>query len=251
MARLDQLLVVRGLVPSRTRAAALISDGHVSVAGRVVTKPATKVATDAQITVGDADHYVSRAAHKLIGALDQLDLHPYGTVLDAGASTGGFTQVLLERGVDHVHAMDVGHDQLHQTIRKDPRVTAREGINLRGLTLADVGSPVDWIVADLSFISLTLVLQPLLSVLAPTGQALLMVKPQFEVGRSKLGSGGIVRNPDDREAAITSVIAAAAALGWPCHGRATSPLPGEHGNTEEFVWLTRSGRSTRAPILIP
>lgn len=244
MERLDHLLAVRGLAPSRTRAAALVVDGHVSVAGRIITKPATKVDSDAPIVVDQPDHYVSRAAHKLIGALDRLDLHPYGTVVDAGASTGGFTQVLLERDVDRVHAMDVGHDQLHPLIRADPRVVVREGLNLRDLTLADVGSPVDWLVADLSFISLTLVLEPLLAVLAPTGQALVMVKPQFEVGRAKLGSGGIVRDPDDREAAITGVIEAAAALGWSCHGRATSPLPGEHGNTEEFVWLTR----TVAPV---
>lgn len=252
MVRLDQALVARGLAPSRTRAAALITDGHVRVGGRPVTKPGARVGDDDDIELDHTDHYVSRAAHKLIGALDALELRPYGRALDAGASTGGFTQVLLERGVTHVHAVDVGHDQLHPSIREDPRVSVHERFHLRDLTLALVDdTPLDWLVADVSFISLTKILEPLFGVLAEHGQALLMVKPQFEVGRTRLGAGGVVRAEDDREQAIAGVISAADELGWTCRARTSSPVPGEYGNREEFVWMTRTVPSPRPPILNP
>jgi len=238
--RLDQALVERELAPSRTRAAALIAAGVVTVDGEVATKAAAKVPPGAAVVVTAPDPYVSRAAHKLIGALDAFDATPSGRALDAGASTGGFTQVLLERGADLVYAIDVGHGQLHPLVRDDARVVVREGLNLRDLTVADVGGqPVDWLVADVSFISLTLLLAPLLAVLAPDGTAVIMVKPQFEVGRGGLDSRGVVREPALRTAAIERVLAVAGDLGWDCVRRAASTLPGEYGNTEEFVQLGR------------
>lgn len=243
--RLDQALVDRGLAPSRTRAAALVAAGSVTVDGEVATKPARRVRPDDAIVVTATDRYVSRAAHKLLGALAALDLHPYGRALDAGASTGGFSQVLLERGATRVYAVDVGHDQLHPMIRNDPRVTVREGLNLRDLRLSDLDdAPVDWLVADVSFISLTLLVAPLLATLTVDGTALLMVKPQFEVGRAGLDDRGVVRNPELRAAGIDQVVAAAADLGWVCHARVASTLPGEYGNREEFVHLRRDGRRT-------
>lgn len=246
--RLDQELADRGLAGSRTKAAALVVGGHVTVAGVVATKPSTKVAEDTILAVTTVDRYVSRAAHKLNGALDTFGLAPAGRALDAGASTGGFSQVLLERGVTLVYAVDVGHDQLHPLVRDDQRVEVRERLNLRDLRLTDLDdSPVDWVVADVSFISLTLLLRPLFDVLAPHGQAVLMVKPQFEVGRAALGPRGVVRSEADRERAIATVIDAAADLGWSCAARAPSPLPGEYGNREEFLHLVRDS----TPILNP
>ena len=239
--RLDQALTERGLAASRTRAAALVAGGHVTVDGAVATKPAAKVDDDTELAVTTADRYVSRAAHKLNGALDAFDLHPEGRALDAGASTGGFSQVLLDRGVPRIYAVDVGHDQLHPLVRDDPRVVVRERLNLRDLRLSDLDdAPVDWLVADVSFISLTLLLSPLLAVLDRHGHAVLMVKPQFEVGRAVLGPRGVVRSESDRTSAITGVVDAAADLGWRCAARAPSPLPGEYGNREEFLHLVRA-----------
>lgn len=236
--RLDQQLAERGLADSRTRAAALVRAGQVLVDGAVTTKPSARVADHADLTVTGDDGYVSRAAHKLNGALDTFGLTPSGRVLDAGASTGGFSQVLLERGVTRVYAVDVGHDQLHPRLRDDPRVAVRERLNLRNLRLADLdGDAVDWLVADVSFISLTLLLRPLLAVLTGQGQAVVMVKPQFEVGRAALGPRGVVRSEVDRARAIDRVVATADALGWRCAARTASSLPGEHGNREEFVHL--------------
>lgn len=237
--RLDQALVVRGLARSRSRAAELIADGHVRVDGVQVDKPSSAVRPDAVI-VADPDPYVSRAAYKLAGALDDSRTVVAGRVLDAGASTGGFTQVLLERDADRVYAVDVGHGQLDPIVRADPRVEVREGLNLRDLTLADVdGRPVDLVVADVSFISLRLLVGPLLSVLGPAGTALLMVKPQFEVGRERLGKGGVVRSERDRTQAVDRVVAAARALGWYEEWRGDSRLPGPAGNVETFLRLRR------------
>ncbi|MFW6599525.1 TlyA family RNA methyltransferase [Propionibacteriaceae bacterium Y2011] len=236
--RLDRELVARGLATSRTRAAALITAGVVTVAGRPVTRPAAPVSGADEVVVTQPDPYVSRAAHKLLGALTELGLSPYGRALDAGASTGGFSQVLLEAGVRHVYAVDVGHGQLHPTIRDDPRVSVHERLHLRELTLAHVeGDPVDWLVADVSFISLTLLLEPMLAVLRPDGHALVMVKPQFEVGRDRLGPGGVVRDEGLRAEAVDAVVAEAVRLGWDCTARARSVLPGESGNAEEFIHL--------------
>jgi 23S rRNA (cytidine1920-2'-O)/16S rRNA (cytidine1409-2'-O)-methyltransferase len=235
--RLDQELLRRGLVASRSKAAAAISTGQVKVDGRVVTKPALKVSADVAITL-TADPYVSRAAHKLLGALRESQTEVPARVLDAGASTGGFTQVLLEAGAERVYAVDVGHGQLALSLANDPRVRSWEGVNLRDLTLDFVeGEAVDLIVADVSFISLKLILSPMLAVLKPTGRALLLVKPQFEVGRKGLNSQGVVTNAKLREQAVDAVVAAAATLGWPSPWRAPSPLPGESGNIEYFIQL--------------
>lgn len=241
--RLDKLLVDRDLVRSRTRAQALVSDGQVSVDGVVVDKPNKDVREDARIEVID-DGWVSRAAHKLLGALDGSGVEVHGRALDAGASTGGFTQVLLARGVDQVYAVDVGHGQLDESLREDPRVVVREGLNLRDLTLADVGGePVDVVTADVSFISLTLVMEPILSVLKPDGVAILLVKPQFELGKkTRKVKGGVVRSESLRAEAIQGVVDEGYRLGWMPTWQADSILPGQDGNVERILILVRRDR---------
>lgn len=239
MTRLDVALVELGLVSSRSRAQALIAAGHVQVDGVVARKPAEHVTSANRLEVSDAG-WVSRAAYKLMGALDDAGVAVPGRVLDAGASTGGFTQVALDRGAELVFAVDVGHDQLAPAIRDDPRVEVREGLNLRDLTLADLdGAPVELVVADVSFISLTMILEPLVSVVVPTGDVVVLVKPQFEVGRARLGPGGVVRSEADRQRAIDQVSAAAQALGWSEQWRGDSRLAGESGNVEAFLHLRR------------
>ncbi len=237
--RLDQSLLARGLVRSRSQAQALILAGEVRVDGVVVTKPAAVVPPGASLTA-TTDHYVSRAAHKLIGALDELGLElDGGRALDAGSSTGGFTQVLLERGCAGVYAVDVGTDQLAASLRADPRVVVHEQTNLRDLTLDHVGGePVDLTVADVSFISLTLLVAPLAAVTRPGGRMLLMVKPQFEVGRDRLGRGGVVRDPALHTEAVEAVLSAARDCGWHALGACRSRLPGPAGNQEFFVLLS-------------
>lgn len=240
-ARLDQELVRRGLARSRGQAADAIRAGEVRVNGRRASKPATTVEASDDLVVDAPDHYVSRAAHKLLGALDDAGLSVAGRVLDAGASTGGFTQVALERGADLVYAVDVGHGQLVDALRNDPRVVVHEGLNLRDLTLAEVGGePVDLVVGDVSFISLKLLLAPLFGVLAPDGSALLLVKPQFEVGRGGLDGQGVVRDEAVRVRCVDEVVAEAAGLGRDELWRGPSRTPGASGNQEWFVLL--SGR---------
>jgi len=235
--RLDLELVARRLAPSRGRAQAMILDGQVTVDGRPAGKVAELVETSAVI-VAAGDGYVSRAAYKLTGALDDLGLAPQGRALDAGSSTGGFTQVLLERGCIEVTSVDVGTDQLAPLLRRDPRVRVREQTNLRDLTLAHVGGePVDLTVADVSFISLTMILGPLAAVTAARGSMLVMVKPQFEVGRERLGKGGVVREPELHRAAVAAVVASAAEHGWWPRAAVASRLPGPAGNREFFLWL--------------
>lgn len=237
--RLDRALVERELVRSRTQAARLIAEGRVRVDGRPETRASHDVAAGA-VLEADVDEWVSRAARKLLAALADSGTAVPGRVLDAGASTGGFTQVCLERGAEVVYAVDVGHGQLASVVRQDPRVVVREGLNLRHLTIDDVGGqPVDLIVGDVSFISLRLLLAPLVGVLAPDGAALLLVKPQFEVGRERLGPGGVVRDDALREEAVTKVIADAANHGLECDWRGRSALPGTNGNVEFFVRLIR------------
>lgn len=237
--RLDRALVARGLARSRTHAQSMIASGRVAVTGRATVRASLEV-SDADEILIEPDPYVSRAAHKLLGALDDSLTPVPPRVLDAGASTGGFTQVLLERGAARVYAVDVGHDQLAAQVRRDPRVVVHERTNLRDLTLAHVeGHPVDLVVADVSFISLTLLLRPLLDVLDPDGTALLMVKPQFEVGRGHLGPHGVVTDPAERERAVSGVLAAAGILGWTCEWTGLSRLPGPAGNVEVFVRLRR------------
>ncbi len=244
--RLDAELVRRGLARSREHATELVAAGRVRVQGAVATKPATQVTTDVAVVVSeDAERpdYVSRGGHKLAGALAAFG--PAGLrvtgrrCLDAGASTGGFTDVLLRAGAAQVVAVDVGYGQLAWRIRSDERVRVHDRTNVRELTPELVGGPVDLVVGDLSFISLSLVLDALLGVTAPDGDLALMVKPQFEVGKDRVGKGGVVRDPALRAEAVRAVADAAAARGWGARGVATSPLPGPSGNVEFFLWLRR------------
>ncbi len=240
--RLDRALVEAGLARSRAQASEAVRDGRVRINGVVATRPAQPVGDHDRVELAGADHYVSRAAHKLAGALVASGVAVPPRVLDAGASTGGFTQVLLEAGAERVYAVDVGHDQLVPGLRDDPRVVVRERLNLRDLTPADLdGEPVDLVVGDVSFISLTLLLAPLFAVLRPDGAALLLVKPQFEVGRAGLDDRGVVRDDALRERAVAGVVEAAAALGWHLAWRGESGLPGESGNREYFVHFVRVG----------
>lgn len=235
-ARLDVELAVRGLARSRSHARELIDGGRVLVNGRPARKASRMIGAHDQLSLTQTDPYVSRAAYKLIGALDELAIDVPPLALDAGASTGGFTQVLLERGCRHVIAIDVGHDQLDPLLRNDPRVTSFDGTNLRDLDLQLIGGrPVDLVVADVSFISLTLLLGPLTSVISPGGSLLAMIKPQFEVGRGLLGKGGVVRSDQLRRDAVRAVVSAAAASGWRPVSAARSRLPGPSGNVEYFV----------------
>jgi len=218
----------------------MISAGQVVVNGAVVERPGDRVARSADIRA-PINRYVSRGADKLIGALDDLELEVAGRALDAGASTGGFTQVLLDRGCAEVIAVDVGSEQLAPVLRDDPRVRLHERTNLRELQLDHVGGvPVDQVVTDVSFISLTLLIGPLVSVTRDDGWLLLLVKPQFEVGRELLGKDGVVRTPAHHLLALTKVITAAAELGWQCVAAVPSRLLGAAGNREFFVLLRRS-----------
>jgi 23S rRNA (cytidine1920-2'-O)/16S rRNA (cytidine1409-2'-O)-methyltransferase len=240
--RLDIELVARGLARSRAQARELISGGHVRVDGIIARRPATKIDAGSLLEA-PTDPYVSRAAHKLAGVLDDLGLVVPERALDAGASTGGFTQVLLERGCRQVYAVDVGTDQLAEQLRADPRVRSWQRTNLRDLTLAHVdGVPVDLVVADVSFISLTMLIAPLIRVTKADGELLLLVKPQFEVGRQRLGAGGVVRDESLRQHAVDGVVATAEAHGWSAAATVPSRILGGTGNTELFVLLRRRDR---------
>lgn len=244
--RLDAELVRRGLARSRDQARSLIAEGRVAVGGIAATKPATAVTTDAAVVVRDrasGEEYASRGGHKLAGALDvfePLGLRVAGRrCLDAGASTGGFTDVLLRRGAARVLAVDVGYGQLAWSLRQDERVEVIDRTNVRELSLERLGAPVDVVTCDLSFISLRLVLPALTSVCTPDGDLVVMVKPQFEVGRERLGKGGVVRDPELRAEAVRGVAIDAYRLGWGTREAAPSPLPGPAGNVEYFLWLRR------------
>ena len=244
-ARLDAELVRRGLARSREQAAELIAAGRVAISGQVASKPATQVARDAPVTVADdaeaGPQYVSRGGHKLAGALAAFTgLTVAGKrCLDAGASTGGFTDVLLRAGAARVVAADVGYGQLAWSLQTDERVTVLDRVNVRSLDLALVAPPPSVVVADLSFISLSLVLPALVACAAPDADFALMVKPQFEVGKGRVGAGGVVRNPEDRAAAVRSVCDTAWSLGLGVRGVTASSLPGPSGNVEYFVWFQR------------
>jgi 23S rRNA (cytidine1920-2'-O)/16S rRNA (cytidine1409-2'-O)-methyltransferase len=241
--RLDAELVRRGLARSREHASQLIADGRVTVRGTVAGKPATAVETDAPVVVRDLDNdpgWASRGAHKLLGALEKFPVEVDGRrCLDAGASTGGFTDVLLRRGAREVVAADVGRGLLVWRLQTDDRVVVRDKTNVRALTQEETGGPVDLVVADLSFISLRLVLPALLACTTEDADLLPMVKPQFEVGKERLGSGGVVRDPALRAEAVLDVLTAAGELGLRPHGVVASPLPGPSGNVEYFAWLRR------------
>lgn len=251
-ARLDAELVRRKLFDSREQAAAAIADGRVSVAGQPARKAATAVTTDVSIVVRDADRieWASRGAHKLLGALEvfgDAERHrpPLEVVgrrcLDAGASTGGFTDVLLRAGAASVVAVDVGYGQLLWRLRNDPRVTVVDRTNVRSLTPEQIDGPVDVVVADLSFIPLSLVLPALAACAAARpgrpADFVLLVKPQFEVGRERVGRGGVVRDPELRADAVRGAARAAQELGLRVRGIAASPLPGPAGNVEYLLWL--------------
>ena len=234
--RLDELLVRRGLFASRSRARDAVERGTVTVEGRKAAKAGQAVADDAEIHVEDpARGYVSRAALKLAAGLDRLGLDPRGSVaLDIGASTGGFTQVLLERGAAHVFALDVGHGQLDASLAVDARVTSLEKLNARDLTLDHLGGQrPDFIVSDVSFISLKLALPPALELAAPGASCLVLVKPQFEAGREAIGKGGVLRNLDDGERVAEDLAAWLAAQPcWRVLGTTRSPIEGGDGNRE-------------------
>ncbi|WP_127793197.1 TlyA family RNA methyltransferase [Agromyces sp. LHK192] len=247
--RLDAALASRGLARSRTHAATLIASGVVTVDGRPVVKPSHRVDDDALIDVAGVDHYVSRAAHKLIAALDGFGVDPAGrVVLDAGASTGGFTQVLLERGARMVLAVDVGHGQLAPSLHDSPGLVLVEGCNVRHLDPAELARQTgvderpDLVTADLSFISLTTVLPALVATAAPEAEFVLLVKPQFEVGRSGIREG-VVRDPALRDDAVMGVLWAAFDLGLGVGGVLSSPIAGGHGNHEYLVHLAISAAS--------
>ena len=243
--RLDAELVRRGLARSREQAAGLITAGRVAVGGQLAAKPATQVGQDAAITIGDAGNgpgYASRGGRKLEGALAAFaDLAVAGRrCLDAGASTGGFTDVLLRAGATHVVAVDVGYGQLAWPLRSDPRVTALDRVNVRRLSPELVAPAPGLVTADLSFISLTLALPALAACAALDADFVVLVKPQFEVGKGNVGAGGVVRDPARRAAAVASVAAAALRLGLGVRGMVASPLPGPSGNVEYFLWLRRA-----------
>ena len=243
--RLDALLAERGLFPSRSRAAASVLAGEVTLGhdGLRAQKPGMLVAADQALEVRAGAEFVSRGGRKLANALDSFALDPAGRrALDVGASTGGFTDVLLQRGAQHVVALDVAYGELHWRLRTDPRVTVLERRNARALASSDLPYRPDLVVVDVSFIALAKVLPAVLGVTAPVWDALALVKPQFEVGRERVGKGGVVRSAEDRRAALVAAGAAARELGASVLGFASSGLPGPKGNEESFVRLAEAGR---------
>jgi 23S rRNA (cytidine1920-2'-O)/16S rRNA (cytidine1409-2'-O)-methyltransferase len=249
--RLDRELVRRGLAPSREAAGAAIRAGRVLVGGAVAAKPSTLVSTgDPVALAGPARRWASRGGDKLAPAIERLGVAVAGRrCLDAGASTGGFTDVLLEAGAAEVVAVDVGYGQLELRLRQDPRVTVLDRTNVRALDAELIGGPVDLTVADLSFISLRLVLPVLAAVTGDGGDLVLLVKPQFEAGREAVSRGGVVRDPAARAAAVRAVADAGAALGLGVAGLCPSPLPGPAGNLELFLHLRAGGPPLDEPAL--
>jgi len=238
--RLDQMIVSRGLCESREQARRIILAGEVRVAGLGGNlKPGQKISDDAEIVVLARPPYVSRGGLKLEKALDEFGIHPLGmTALDAGASTGGFTDCLLQRGAVRVYAYDVGKNQLAWKLREDPRVISREGFNVRHMTPGDLPEEVDLAVIDVSFISLALILPPVFSVLKPAGTVICLIKPQFELRKEQVGKGGIVRDSelhDQAVAKIRSFVEAELEKRW--LGLTVSPISGGDGNTEFLAWL--------------
>jgi 23S rRNA (cytidine1920-2'-O)/16S rRNA (cytidine1409-2'-O)-methyltransferase len=248
--RLDIELVIRSIARSRSHAASLIAQSRVLVNGKAAAKPAQKINIDDKLELTQGPDFVSRAGQKLADALNAFGIKPSGWCLDAGASTGGFTQVLLESGAEGVVAVDVGHDQLVSELRQDPRVVNLEGCNLRDLTptrlteLTHRAFEFSLVVADLSFISLTLVMEQLKD-LAPVAPMVLLIKPQFEVGKHSLNASGIVTDWRERRRAIEQVVDAAAGLGYRIDGLEQSSIKGTHGNTEYLLWITPNGEDNR------
>ena len=246
--RLDSELVRRKIARSRDDARELIESGSVLVNGMTATKVASLVDESASIALSrDREEYVSRGARKLAGALDYFGKSSFEglRILDAGASTGGFTEVLLRRGASKVYAVDVGYGQLAWSLQSHPQVRVMDRTNIRELTPESIEGKVDVIVADLSFISLTTVLPVLVTVIKDEGEMFLMVKPQFEVGREQLGSGGVVREPELRAAAVMRVAQEAWKFGFGVKGIVASSHPGPAGNVEYFIWLRKGGEQLR------
>lgn len=241
-ARLDQLLVDRGLAETRTRAQALILAGRVFTGEQRLDKPGVQIAVDLDVSVRGAELYVSRGAHKLIAGLDAFAIDPAGLVcLDVGASTGGFTDVLLSRGAARVHAVDVGYGQLDARLRSDARVVVLERTNARHLTSAQIPEPIDLVVCDASFISLRLVLPAALALTRAGARLVALIKPQFEVGKGQVGKGGVVRDPALHAAVCTDITAWLNGLaGWSVRGVVPSPLLGPAGNREFLVAAARA-----------
>ena len=244
--RLDAVLAERGFFETRSRAAAAVLAGDVRLGddGRPAQKPGQMVAEDVAVAVAEGPRFVSRGGQKLANALEALWLEPAGRMcLDVGASTGGFTDCLLQQGAAHVVALDVAYGELAWGLRNDPRVTVIERRNARQIGAEDLPYRPELVVADVSFISLTKVLPAVLGAAAERWDCLALVKPQFEVGRARVGKGGVVRSPDDRRAALVAVGEWAAGAGHAVLGYASSGLPGPAGNRESFVWLAEGGRS--------
>ncbi len=240
--RIDHLLVRRGLVRTRSQAQDLIRRGAVIAGGKIAAKPGMEICEHASVQLLENTHYVSRGAWKLIAALDAFGFSPEGkTCLDLGASTGGFTQVLLERGADRVFAVDVGRDQLDPSLRGDPRVVSLESTDARRLNQDRFASPIQALTFDVSFISLLKVLPDVLPLAAKGAWLVALIKPQFEVGPALVGKGGIVKDAAAREDAVRHVLAGIEAAGWRVHGTVPSPLPGQDGNEETLAGATWEG----------
>lgn len=236
--RLDQLLVTRGLCPSREKAQRAIMAGQVLVGGQKADKPGRTVADDVVVELLAGDKYVGRGGLKLEGALDHFQISVEGRKgLDIGASTGGFTDCLLQRGAAGVFAIDVGHGQIDWKLRNDPRVTVREGVNARFLTAEDTGGLVDICVADVSFISLTLILPAAFALLSPTADMVVLIKPQFELTPDKVGKGGVVRDPAFRDEAVEKIRRFVEAAGRRWESLIESPITGREGNVEYLAHL--------------
>ncbi len=235
--RLDKVIKERRLIRSRSRAQRMIEAGRVTVNGQVIDRPGHPIDSEADIEILGYEAYVSRGGEKLEAALEQFHVEPKGRVcLDVGASTGGFTDCLLQHGAVKVFAIDVGHDQLHPTLRSDPRVVVREGLNARYLEPRDIGEPVGLVVADVSFISLKLVLPPLVDVVARGGELILLVKPQFEVGKEALPASGVVRDATLQARALNDVARFIDdETPWHVIEDMVSPIEGEKGNVEFFI----------------
>ncbi|MBE9196985.1 TlyA family RNA methyltransferase [Synechocystis sp. LEGE 06083] len=252
--RLDALLVAKGLCESRALAQRLIRAGEVKVNQQLVDKPGTPVAMDAVVELAQRPPYVSRGGEKLAKALTEFAIDVGGRIcLDGGISTGGFTDCLLQKGATKVYGVDVGYGQVAWKLRQDERVILRERANFRYLTPQDLYGDEPWPdlgVMDLSFISLTKVMAPLWSLLAPPREVVLLVKPQFEVGREKIGKKGVVRDAQAQAEAIDQVWRSAQSLGWQFNGLTFSPITGPAGNVEYLLWLSQSAVNTSAPTLV-
>jgi len=235
--RLDKIIKARRLIRSRSRAQRMIEAGRVKVDGHVITRPGHPIDPEAEIEILSFEQYVSRGGEKLEAALEQFRIDAKHKIcLDVGASTGGFTDCLLQNGAKKVYAIDVGHDQLHPNLRRDDRVVVREGLNARYLEPQDVDEPIELVVIDVSFISVRLILPALDDLLAPGAEIVALVKPQFEVGAEKLPADGVVKNASDRQAALDSLKAfVEAETPWAVVGEMRSPLEGAKGNVEFFV----------------